>query len=294
MLKKLSSICNKIYSSKLFIVLTLVMITIVASVPAFRSAVYEGHDLPFHLGRIQTIAEGLQSGQFPVRYDAKAWNGYGYISSIMYGNIFLYFPAVLYMMGTPVFRVFNIYVILVNIATVTISYYSFKRLFKDSYYGLVATALYTLIGYRIMNVYLRTAVGEFSAMMFLPLYVYGLYRIYKGEFKENIVKQCLPFIIATSGLIQTHILTTEMVAIFTAIVVITNIKTIGEVIKPIIVSLLFIVGINLFFLVPFIDIYISMDLNISSRISDRSVQGSGLYLSQLFGLITGARGQNAL
>ena len=221
MVKKLSALFDKLIERKWFVFTILTMIVIVASVPAFRNAVYDGHDLSFHLGRIQTIAEGLQEGQFPVRYDTNAWNGYGYISSIMYGNIFLYIPAVLYILGMPVFRAFNIYVVLVYVVTVGISYYSFKRLFNDSYWGIIATLLYTLVGYRIMNVYLRTAVGEFSAMAFLPLYVYGLYLIYqKGR--------CIPFIIATTGLIQTHILTTEMVAVFTLLFVVINIKEIKE------------------------------------------------------------------
>ena len=78
-----------IYSVALFIVVVL------ASLPAFRSGTYLGHDLPFHLGRIQAIAEGLAQGQFPVRYEESAWYGYGYICTQLYGNIFLYIPALI-------------------------------------------------------------------------------------------------------------------------------------------------------------------------------------------------------
>ncbi len=66
----------------------LTILIMIVSLPAFRSGVYRGHDLPFHFGRIQAIAEMLKSGQFPVRYEANAWYGYGYISTTMYGNVF--------------------------------------------------------------------------------------------------------------------------------------------------------------------------------------------------------------
>ena len=50
---------------KALIVIALLFIFAVSALPAIRSGVYLGHDLPFHLGRIQSISEELANGQFP-------------------------------------------------------------------------------------------------------------------------------------------------------------------------------------------------------------------------------------
>ncbi len=291
---------KKIDKKKILIILGLAAIVFVASLPAFRSGIYTGHDLKFHLGRIQAIAEELQAGQFPVRYESSAWYGHGYVSTSFYGNIFLYIPAMLYIVGLPIWRAYNIYVILVNLATVLVAYFSFKGIFKCKKWALCATILYTLSGYRLANLYVRTALGEFTAMVFVPLVVYGIYRIYgcyinegvQGKtFKERL-KVSMPLIIGATGIIQSHILTTELVAGFVFLFAILNFKRTISVIKELLTALVAIVSINAFFLVPFIDSYRSMRLHINSKMTEASIQPDGLYLRQIFGPITIGRGSS--
>ena len=172
--------------------------------------------------RNEAIAEGVQAGQFPVRYEANAWYGHGYVSSLFYGNVFLYIPALIYMAGIPVYRAYNIYLILVNIATVLVGYYSSKGLFKDNVLALLSTGIYTLYGYRLTNLYVRTALGEYTAMIFIPLCIYGLYRI--STTAKPSFKDCLPLIIAATGLIESHVLTTEFVAMFCVLFAVVNFK----------------------------------------------------------------------
>ena len=49
-----------------------------------------GHDLIFHLSRIEAISKGLQFGEFPVRIYPDYFYGYGYANGIMYPDLFLY------------------------------------------------------------------------------------------------------------------------------------------------------------------------------------------------------------
>lgn len=266
------------------------MLIMIASLPAFRAGVYRGHDLPFHFGRIQAIAEMLNAGQFPVRYEANAWYGYGYISTTMYGNIFLYIPALLFMAGLPLWRVYNIFVILVNVATVLVGFFCFSKIFKSSRYGLLAIYIYTLAGYRLSNVYMRTAVGEFTAMIFIPLVLYGIYKLYFEEKKQNIVARNMPLIVGMTGLIQSHILTTEIISVLIIIFAVINIKETIPNIKDILVSVLLTAGVNAYFLIPFLSSYSSMDLYINTDLTATSIRADGLYLSQVFGLLTKGSG----
>lgn len=279
--------------NRICITIALLALVFIASLPAFRSGIYQGHDLDFHLGRIQAIAQELQKGQFPVRYESEAWYGHGYVSTTFYGNIFLYIPALMYLAGLPVWRAYNVYVILVNIATVLVGFYSFKGIFNSRRWSLIATTIYTLSGYRLSNLYVRTALGEFTAMIFVPLVAYGVYRIYvtKRE-RHNRLRLTMPLIIGATGLIESHILTTEIVAVFVFIFALINIKQTVRVIKELLIALLAVLGLNAFFLVPFISSYSSMKLYINSAMTQTSIQGDGLYLSQIFGLVTIGRGSN--
>ncbi|MDR0838346.1 MAG: hypothetical protein LBN99_01740, partial [Oscillospiraceae bacterium] len=72
-----------------------ILTAVISTAPIARYALVNGHDLVFHLTRIEGVYEGLLSGQFPVRLNPTFLNGYGYADAIMYPTLFLYFPAAL-------------------------------------------------------------------------------------------------------------------------------------------------------------------------------------------------------
>ena len=277
---------------KYLIIAALAMMIVLLSLPCFRSGIYEGHDIMFHLGRLQEIASELKKGQFPVRYEHDAWWGYGYISSTMYPNIFLYFPALLCMAGVPLYRAYNIYVIAINIATVLIAYYSFERIYKGDKWGLLATIIYCFSAYRFANVYRRTAVGEYTAMAFIPLLVYGFYHVYFEDEEENIFRRIAPIVISVFGVLESHMLTTEMLAMFILIFAVIYIRRTLQILKELFLALLIIVLTNAFFLVPFLSEYLTEKMAINTTISAFGVDGEGLYLSQFFKPFAEGRGSD--
>ena len=274
----------------LFVLLTIVFI---ASLPAFRDGIYNGFDLWFHIGRIESIAEELKNGQFPVRYEHESWYGNGYISTTMYGNILLYLPAILHMCGMATYKCYNIYVIFINILGVAISMYSFSRIFKDKRYGLLATISYMLAGYYISNIYIRAAVGEYTATIFLPLVVYGIYRVLYETDSSNIISKILPLVIGATGVIQSHVLTTYMLAMTILVYLLVFIKDSLEHIKELLIASVLIIGINVFFLLPFLDCYSSYVFRASQTTVGTNIQKYGLYLDQIFGLFPEGRGGRA-
>lgn len=58
--------------------------------PLLNEYIIVGHDLAFHLNRIEGIKKGLLSGQFPVRIHPTHFGGYGYATPIMYPEMLLY------------------------------------------------------------------------------------------------------------------------------------------------------------------------------------------------------------
>lgn len=69
-------------------------IILLVSLPLFIKGVYAGHDSIFHLMRIESIADELQRGTFPIKVSSLWMDGYGYPVSVYYGDFLLYTAAV--------------------------------------------------------------------------------------------------------------------------------------------------------------------------------------------------------
>jgi hypothetical protein len=208
-----------------YVIAGLGVIFIVSSLGLCMESQIRGHDLLFHWGRIIGLKKRILTGNFPVRIQPGWFNGYGYPVSVFYGDILLYIPAVLYAFNVPLVYAYKIYVLLINLGTVLISYYCFSKMFNDKYVGVLCSAIYTLSINRTLNVYLRAAVGEFSATMFFPLIALSMWDIFNSDIKSARYKQdWLMLCIGMTGVIQTHVLSVEMTGIFLIIVCLLNIK----------------------------------------------------------------------
>ena len=195
--------------SKRFIGAAIACLALITSYPLFTSTIPYGHDMIFHLARIESIAQGLSQGLVPVRlYQAQAY-GFGYPTGICYPDLFLYLPAALCALGLSLKASYALFVLLVNAATATIALFSFKRLFHSTKTGLFLSALWTLAPYRLCCVLVRAAVGEYLALMFAPLLVWGLWATYELE-EHNGEGGVLCLSVAAAGIVYSHILSVAL------------------------------------------------------------------------------------
>lgn len=272
-------------------VLILGGITLIGSLLFFNDYLILGHDLDFHLTRIAAVAEEFSNGQFPVRMMTSMCNGYGYANSLFYCDIFLWLPALLYNLMVPLQDCYKIYVVLVNLFTVVISYCCFREITENRKSGYLGAALYTLSTYRLTNLCLRGAVGEYTAMTFLPLIVLGMYKIYTS--KKLTWKEWMPLALGMAGVMMSHILTVIMLAIGLLIFCVACItKTLNRdrilaIVKAAVITLL----LTAWFIVPFVEGYLGMNLQVSNEPIEY-IQRRGTYLSQLFGVFAPAFGGN--
>ncbi|WP_026526199.1 glycosyltransferase family 39 protein [Butyrivibrio sp. VCD2006] len=181
-----------------------------------------GHDLPFHLRRIAGITEGLKFGEFPVKMQHYWFNNYGYPVGVMYGDVLLYIPAVLHLLGMPLWMAYMWYFVLIQLVTALTAYLCFKYISGDRITGALCMLLYVFSFWRLTDLLSREAVGEYSAFAFLPLIVLGLARIHRNE---NKVRGVILLGAGMTGLFVTHLLSVVMAALFIFIFVIVDIKT---------------------------------------------------------------------
>lgn len=151
-----------------------------ASGPAFKDTINIGHDSVFHLVRLCNVADGLKYS-FPVRIGGYFYNGYGSVTSVFYSDIFLYPFAMLMNAGASLQFSTNLFFVAVNAASAASMYVAAKRIFQDEWAGVCASVLYTFSIYRVSDVFSRYAFGEMTAMIFLPLFLLGLYEVVLGD-----------------------------------------------------------------------------------------------------------------
>lgn len=265
------------------VIFALSVLVLIASMPYLTGAAVSGPDLGYHLHRIEGIREGILSGQFPVRLEPQWVHGHGYANGIFYCGILLLFPALLRIIGFPVTFSYNCYCIALNIATVLIAYYCFSKIFRSKYIGVAGSALYTLSVFRIYKMLITSAVGEGSAVAFMPLIVYGFWRVFtEDKHGKGYRTSWIPLAFGYAGLIQTHVLSCEIAVFITAIVCLIYIKKIfcRERFRELCKGAAGALVLSLWFLVPFLDYYLREDLHIK-HVWARPIQNRGLYLAQL-------------
>lgn len=269
----------------------LLLITFAASLTQMSGYLLGGADLTYHLQRIEGVKDSLLAGQFPVRIEPEWLYGYGYANGIFYCNALLYLPAFLRLAGFTITTSYNIYCICLNLATACIAWYCFGRIFRDNRIGLMCSALYTLSIIRIYKLAIVGAVGEGSALTFLPLIFYGMYLVFADTGKYLADAGETPargrawvyLAFGYAGLMQTHVLTCEITAFLTLLICLVCIRRIFR--KNEFFLLLKgaagAVGLSFYYLVPFLDYYITQDMHIR-HVSGRTIQERGLYFAQLF------------
>lgn len=278
---------------RLFVAATAGLV-ICASTPLLGYFMMDGDDLIVHLNRIEAIKDSLLAGQFPNRVSPYWNNGYGYASAVFYGETLLYVPALLRLVGFTVQDAYKIYVVLINLATALVAYGCFAGILKNKKAAFLGSIAYVLAPYRLVCIYMRGAVGEYTAMLFLPLVFYGLYRICKSAEDEDGRQGWLPLLIGCSGILQCHVISVVIVSLFAGIFCLVFWK---RMLRPrgllqLVKAAAGTVLVSLWFLVPFADYYVhGYAASPWNPLRGGRMGAQGAFLSQMLTLFQDGYGQ---
>ena len=164
---------NKIYNSMVINTSIAIFFIILSVVSLYFSHIYNfrmvtGDDYQFHAVRIEGLYEALRSHVYFPRINMTFMHSMGYATSIFYSDVYLYFPAVLRLLGFSLAESYVIFLVFVNFLTFVISYFSMMNIEKKISKSLIFSLLYTLSFYRLFDLTGRAALGETLAMSFLP------------------------------------------------------------------------------------------------------------------------------
>lgn len=257
-----------------------------SSLPLLTDYMLTGADMTFHLLRIEGIKDALLTGQFPVRMHPNWLQGHGYAAGIFYSDFFLYVPAILRIFGFTVQGAYKIYKLFVNIATYLVAFGCFKRMLKSEKLAMLGSFLYTFQIVRLIYIYGVDGVGQYTAMIFFPLVMYGFYRIYTMDTgAKQYQYSFIPLTIGLSGVVLSHVLSCVMTAFFALLLCLICIKKTChpkrflELCKTVLASLF----LNAWYLVPFLDYTVNMDFAVTKGAATlKQIQTWGMYIPQIF------------
>lgn len=279
-------------------IVILMLIAFGASLPAFMYGFGTGHDTGFHLLRIEGIAEGLKRGEFPVIMNSVFNDSYGYPVGVFYPDLMLYIPALLRVIGFSIATSYKAYIIFINILTVVFSYILGRNIFIDKRISMIVAAAYTLSGYRLVNVWGRQSLGEYTAMTFLPIIALAVWNIYTRKGEDKAFKNSA-YLLAFGmlGLLYSHVLSTEMTVVVLVVIAFVCYKKTFKLVTLLVYAKAIVIFalVGLAFIGPFLDYYVNTDVYIKVIGNEKKyIQEGGAFISDYFAFFRNVFGDNSL
>jgi len=169
--------------------LAIVLGAILVSMPLLKPGLYTMHD-DQQVARLFVFDQALKSGQFPVRWVGGLGFGYGY-------PLFVFYPPLVYMVG-EIFHLIGFGYInsikLVFFSGILLSGLAMYLLVKDLWgksSAVISALFYIIVPYRALDVYVRGALAESFAFIWLPAILWSFYKLFKTQNTKYIYMSAL-------------------------------------------------------------------------------------------------------
>lgn len=213
-LKKIKSSFLELINSTYFILLVFSLFMTAISYISINTS-SQIYDYNFHLGRIVGLAQSIRNNDLLPNLNFSFVHNAGYAVPMFYGNWILYPSAVVFILtkiGTLAFATYAFIIMLLTSYSAYFSVYHITGSSKRAYaFALVSYFIYPYFGY-----------GMTAVVPFVPILIYCLYKVL-------FLKRYNPILLAViiSLLVQTHIISTIVLAITSILFVLLNYQRIS-------------------------------------------------------------------
>lgn len=182
--------------------LIIILLTIPAVLALFRPGFFGASD-DMHVAWLQQMDQAIRAGQLPPRYVADLSFGFGYPLFNFIFPLPYYLGEIFHLLGLSfVYSIKAVFVFGLLVGAITM--YILARKLAGKFLGLAAAVLYTYTPYRSTDVYVRGALGESLAFVFLPLIIFSLIKLSESKDKKENFKWIGVGALSVAGLILTH------------------------------------------------------------------------------------------
>ena len=260
----------------------IIVVSIIIAFPIFKMNLSSTNEFRIHLGRISAVIRLIKLGLFPTLISNNNMDGFGYALNVFYGPITTYIPILLShkMIATTGIQTFTLISIITSAYTM---YFYVLKISENKVSATISAIIYILLPYKLTNIYSRNALGEYSASIFLPLLLNGLYELTYGNYK----KKSYLITISAIGLILTHTITTIYITLFSISYLIVFYKKLNkDKLKILAINLSIIFFTTAFYWIPLIEYKINANYVIFDQemmgTSPRDVYNNTADLNSLF------------
>ena len=217
--------------------------------PLFGPGYFPMHD-DTQVARVVEMGRALREGQFPVRWVNDLGYGYGYPIFNFYGPLPYYVGGFFYALGLSGLTATKLMMGLGLIGAGITMFFAVSEIVGISG-GILAASYYMYAPYHAVDAYVRGAVGEYWALVFVPLIFLGLWRVVHSKAVSGLLLGS----IGIAGLILSHTILgyagMVFVGLASAILGVWQIKLRNwNVVKALIIFVVLGLGIATFFWLP--------------------------------------------
>lgn len=214
-----------------------------------QTGLYTTHDGDFHLVRsIHFLAE-LKQGQFPVRMATELAFSHGYLAFQFFYPLPFYFTAFFQLLGFSTTLSYKMMQVLITFASLSVFYIWTRKSF-DTKSALSATAIYALVPFRFLTLYVTGQIGGYFGLFFASVVFLGIHNLMRSK-----SKYAGPLLaLGIAGLITSHLLSVILFFLPLAGYTLILLKEKFELVKVKALVFWSVVGVGLsaFYLLPFL------------------------------------------
>jgi hypothetical protein len=185
--------------------LWVLLLTLPAVAPLFQRGYLDSHDGLFHLYRLAALDGAFRAGVFYPRLFGEFAFGYGHAVLNYYSPLSYYVAQLFHLLG-PGYILSIKLTFALGFLLGALFMYLYAREIVGRFPALVAAGIYTYFPYHLADTYLRGALAEAFAFVFLPLCLWATHRLMTRGRARYLLLLSLSF----AGLVVTHNLTALM------------------------------------------------------------------------------------
>lgn len=215
---KLGKLNSSLFSNIALGILVVIVLSLWAIRPLLMPGFFGMHD-DTQVVRIFDMALSLKDGMFPVRWVSNLGYGYGYPIFNFYAPFAYYIGGLITLIGFDVLTATKI-TFAIGILAAGVSMYLFLRNVVGQFPAIAAGVLYVYLPYHAVNIYVRGALAELYAYIFLPLVFWGLYKLVINSQKKEKLSKSFKWIALTAVSFACVAISHNLSALMTLLVVI--------------------------------------------------------------------------
>lgn len=183
-------------------IIFVVLLVLPATLALLRPGFFGVSD-DMHIAWLQQMDQVLKGGQIPPRYVADLSFGFGYPLFNFIFPLPYYLGELFHLTGLSFVDSIKA-VFVVSLIGSAITMYFLARHLSGKLVGLAATVVYVYTPYRSTDIYVRGALGEALAFVFLPLIVFFIIKVFESKTNRENYKWIGAGGLSVAGLVLTH------------------------------------------------------------------------------------------